>query len=478
MVEFRVPEVLSVAAMLGCQPEDVDPRPAFPSSESNADACYLPFWLINLPSDAFAREVAARCILVRGLYELWGQGDSFPQLLADAETRLPPEHRLPYLSEQITFRIQVESFGHSLTMEEQTAAVHALHPIDFKGPVRLKSAEVTFRLLMCDTANLGVLLEVPYHMFFAREIGISDVTTKGLLDVYTLKKRLYLGPTSMDTELALVMCNMGQVQRSQLVLDPFAGTGSIMVAAAHFGAQVMGSDIDIRVIKVGKVSKDGQPLNIYSNFRQYGFKAPAALVRMDLHSNPLRPGLGEVFDSVVCDPPYGVRAGGRKSNANEGMLIQDRATHIASTAPYTLGECLRDLLELASKMLRVGGRLIYWLPVTPDSYCTDDIPQHPALTLLYNSEQKLNSKFSRRLITMCKTQPYDAEAAATYYSAHPNPALPIDTIHDVAMPTLPSGKHRPNAKKQNQDSGNGGAVAAGAPQLVQQPPTAAAVVEL
>lgn len=65
MVEFRVPEVLSVAAMLGCKPEDVNPRPAFPSSESHADACYLPFWLINLPSDAFAREVAARCILVR-----------------------------------------------------------------------------------------------------------------------------------------------------------------------------------------------------------------------------------------------------------------------------------------------------------------------------------------------------------------------------------------------------------------------------
>lgn len=58
--------------------------------------------------------------------------------------------------------------------------------------------------------------------------------------------------------------------------------------------------------------------------------------------------------TLWCATPYGVRAGGRKSNANEGMLIQDRATHIASTAPYTLGECLRDLLELASKMLRVG----------------------------------------------------------------------------------------------------------------------------
>jgi tRNA G10 N-methylase Trm11 len=31
------------------------------------------------------------------------------------------------------------------------------------------------------------------------------------------------------------------------MLDPYAGTGSILVAAAAFGAQVMGADIDVRV---------------------------------------------------------------------------------------------------------------------------------------------------------------------------------------------------------------------------------------
>ncbi len=31
------------------------------------------------------------------------------------------------------------------------------------------------------------------------------------------------------------------------MLDPYAGTGSVLVAAAAFGAQVVGTDIDVRV---------------------------------------------------------------------------------------------------------------------------------------------------------------------------------------------------------------------------------------
>ena len=45
-----------------------------------------------------------------------------------------------------------------------------------------------------------------------------------------------------------------QVKRGHLVFDPFVGTGSILVAAAHFGAQTIGADIDIRVVRDGKSS--------------------------------------------------------------------------------------------------------------------------------------------------------------------------------------------------------------------------------
>ena len=66
------------------------------------------------------------------------------------------------------------------------------------------------------------------------------------------------------------------------------------------------------------------------------------------------------------------------------------------------GECLRDLLHMSAKLLRPGGRLVYFLPAAPEVYREEEVPQHPALQLVANSEQVLSTKFSRRLITMEK----------------------------------------------------------------------------
>jgi hypothetical protein len=76
-----------------------------------------------------------------------------------------------------------------------------------------------------------------------------------------------------------------------------------------------------------------------------------------------REGLEEVFDAVVTDPPYGVRAGARKSVHLPYKPRPHGRDHFPHTDPYTLGECLLDLLDSAARLLRVGGRLVYFLPV-------------------------------------------------------------------------------------------------------------------
>lgn len=90
-----------------------------------------------------------------------------------------------------------------------------------------------------------------------------------------------------------------------------------------------------------------------TNFDDYGLPQPVGLLRADLHRLPLRPGLEEVLDAIVCDPPYGVRAGGRKTAARD-YTPRNRDTHIPATDPYQLGECLRDLLDAAARLLRIG----------------------------------------------------------------------------------------------------------------------------
>ena len=48
----------------------------------------------------------------------------------------------------------------------------------------------------------------------------------------------------MDPLLSLVMANQACVKKSSLVYDPFVGTGSLLIGAAHFGAVAAGADID------------------------------------------------------------------------------------------------------------------------------------------------------------------------------------------------------------------------------------------
>lgn len=55
----------------------------------------------------------------------------------------------------------------------------------------------------------------------------------------------------------------------------------------------------------------------------------------------------------------------------------------ASRPPCARGtqraECLHDLLEHAARLLRLGGRLAYFLPAAPGFYKEEEVPQHPAL---------------------------------------------------------------------------------------------------
>jgi tRNA (guanine10-N2)-methyltransferase len=251
------------------------------------------------------------------------------------------------------------------------------------------------------------------HMYFAREIGAGD---RSLVSKYELSRRKYLGPTAMDAEIALLMATQALVQPGQLVYDPFVGTGSILIAAAHFGALTMGADIDIRVVRDGR----GPDCNVWSNFKQYNLAPPLGLFRADNNMPPWRNNVSEIFDAIICDPPYGVRAGGRKSGGRkmlngkrDAYIIPEemRKDHIPSTAPYTLEECVHDLFDMAARLLVMGGRLVYFFPAARDECSETHFPKHPCFTLVSKSEQILSTRWSRCLLTMEKTQRYSTEEA-------------------------------------------------------------------
>ncbi|KAJ3675521.1 hypothetical protein LUZ60_004563 [Juncus effusus] len=418
LLDYRRPEVESLAQLFS-QEEEIEhgAEPSFSSSVVEwrlPDKHHMdsPFHFVSLPSEDIARKIAKRSLLVKGMYELWGQGTDYSEL-ENAVREYPDERKLPYLTPESTFKITVDTFGKVISFEEQTQLIKSLTYIPFMGKVNLKNPEHKFFLIETDDygSNNGLPPVTHKSVFFGREIGSAD---RKLVPTYQLKSRKYLGPTAMDAEMAFLMANQGLAREGKLVYDPFVGTGSVLIAAAHYGAVTMGADIDIRVVRDGR----GPNCNVWTNFDQYNLPKPVGLLRADNNLPPWRPGLKEIFDAIICDPPYGVRAGGRKSGGRKLLngkvdpyTVPDakRVDHIPSTAPYSLTECVHDLLDLSAKMLKIGGRLVFFFPILREEAEKTELPKHSCFELVSESEQILSYRYSRVLLTMVKVRVYTEE---------------------------------------------------------------------
>ncbi|CAE7222933.1 unnamed protein product [Rhizoctonia solani] len=255
---------------------------------------------------------------------------------------------------------------------------------------------------------------------------IVEGTARKLIAVFDVKKRSYYGNTSMEAEISLLMANQTLAAQGKLIYDPFVGTGSMLYTAAHFGALVFGSDIDGRQMRgkgrskflshkfflTGSIPIDMTP-GIRKAAAQYGVLSRVLdLCTFDVTQGPLR--RGGLFDAIVTDPPYGVRAGAKRLGRKDGqemraepLVLQDgtlshtHKTYVPPTKPYELSALATDLVELARYLLVPGGRLVFFLPTVTDDYAPVDVPQCEGMRLVANSLQNFG-KWGRRLITMEK----------------------------------------------------------------------------
>lgn len=87
-----------------------------------------------------------------------------------------------------------------------------------------------------------------------------------------------------------------------------------------------------------------------------------------------------------------------KTSRKSTAMTED-AVHFPSTSSYSIKRMFDDLLIFSAKHLKIGGRLVCWFPVIRDDYSEKILPQHSALDMIENSEQKLNGEATRRLLT-------------------------------------------------------------------------------
>lgn len=362
-----------------------------------------PFLVLELKNEEEACKIMKRTILIRSMYELWASAPSHDELYRQL-SGYPSELKNPYLRNNMSFRLRIDAFGKSLQTTYKLKRIdEILSTLPFKGHVNLCNAENSFHLLEHYSTEPPT---VPQCIYFGRWIMDGQ---RDKVRLYHLQQRKHIGNTSMDSQLSLIMANQARVQENSIVLDPFVGTGSLLIAAAAFGAYVIGADIDYKVIHGrGKSSRPnkkyrGPDENIQANFQQYKLTNNYIGVVLADASKPVWRA-NAFCDAIITDPPYGIREATRKTKSEKHCDSEENSSDCDKheSMQYKLADLFKDLLNFSAKILKVGGRLVYWLPVYRPEYIEKNVPTHSCLKLISNSEQILATNISRRLITMEK----------------------------------------------------------------------------
>lgn len=366
---FRQPELESVLECIGVDVSSV---------LVNGTLCKeTPFCTVSLPDEECAKQLLTRTVLLMDVYKLFASADSFEQLLLNSKSVEYEE----FVDKP--FRFRVDSFMKTFTEAEQVDMINRFAWMPLRGPVRLKDPSSTCFTIMYD--------HVQAKWWFGKRICIGGLSMREQVDRYSLKKRDYLGTTSMDAEMGFIMANMARCREGSVVYDPFVGTGSLLFAAAHFGSWAVGSDIDGRQMRGGRQDDNGRG-SLHTNTRQYGIdKHVLGGLVFDICQHPWRDGVQ--FDAILCDPPYGVRAGAKRIAKTGDRQVPVELRHVLypTTAPYELEDLTTDLLQFAVDRLEVGGRLVFWFAQDVKERVFDPSPlfQHPQLRFKYSIPQPM-----------------------------------------------------------------------------------------
>uniref|UniRef100_A0A0N4Z3M4 tRNA guanosine-2'-O-methyltransferase TRM11 homolog n=1 Tax=Parastrongyloides trichosuri TaxID=131310 RepID=A0A0N4Z3M4_PARTI len=248
------------------------------------------------------------------------------------------------------------------------------------------------------------------RIYFGRFIGEGQGHLK---TKYNLKDRSYIGNTTMDPELSFIQANLVKAKKGLVAIDPFVGTGGLILPLAEFGCYVTGTEINYHIARsIGKSSRVGEGMLTEKNTHRANFEQYGTLDKFLYHCHAdgshhnlwrLQKNGEGVFDIIVADPPYGLREKGRKigkKDRKEHWTLpgQDHVEHFPEKTKYDIKTMYLDILNMGGRNLVIGGRLAFWFPVFPQQYTTDVIPNHPCLKLVFNCEQPLALKYSRRLL--------------------------------------------------------------------------------
>ena len=186
--------------------------------------------------------------------------------------------------------------------------------------VTLENPDVEIRGLITDSTV--------YVGFKTAEINRSQFEDR------KVQHRPFFSPISLHPKLAHALVNLSLIKKDETLLDPFCGTGGILIEAGLIGARMIGSDVEDKMIEGCKKNLDFYNVKNYklycSDIGDIGRKI-------------------DKVDAVVTDLPYG------RSTTTKGEYIQQLYERAFGNISKILKPGRRAVMGLSNKdMLPVG----------------------------------------------------------------------------------------------------------------------------
>lgn len=204
-------------------------------------------------------------------------------------------------------------------------------------------------IILNNTRNIKVNLDKPTSLI--RLVAFED-TVYIAIEKYKLDKkhfedikphkRPFFYPGSMSPKLARCMVNLSRVKKGDLLLDPFCGTGGILIEAGLIGCKVVGSDIYWKM-------KNGTAINLeFCGIKDYK--------TFNLDVRELK--MYEKVASVVTDPPYGISTSTGDIDGDD--IFKEFFNAIYDNMKYDAYLCIASphYVDLKPMMDEVGFKLV------------------------------------------------------------------------------------------------------------------------
>lgn len=263
--------------------------------------------VVELPAGVGGRELAARLALTRRTFAVWPETD--PARIAARLATEAGDGR------SASFRPFSAPRG---SLREPTLLALATAYHDAGGRIDLRTPDRRFSVAPRPSGGL----------WFAEEAARADPSA---LDAHRMPRLPFRRPVSLPPRLARAAANLAAIRPGDRVVDPFVGTGALLLEAALLGARVTGVDRDPTMVR-GAVK----------NLAHLALEAERLVVgdAGEAFSPP-----GGDWDAVVTDPPYG-RSSGSGGEPPEALLGR--------------------VLPLWAARVRPGGRVVVIVPGGPD----------------------------------------------------------------------------------------------------------------